>query len=218
MFPPPLTMLFTLLFGVTGTYALVRWSALASGRMKSGNRDVELFHLLMGLAMIGMAWGYASTLSTVVQIVVFALFVVSFILELLTDRRARTPGHAVIALGSHLVMACAMIWMLVAMPALMGMSLSSGSGGGGHAGHAGHSASGSSEVGAAAPASTWVFVVTLAFVATQLLTAVLWARRVVAPAAPARRPAARLSSTVRLDAVCHTLTALGMAAMLAAMA
>ena len=146
MFTPLLTVLFTLLFGLTGTYALVRWSALASGRIRNGNRAVELFHLLMSLAMIGMAWGYVSSLTTVVQVVVFALFAVSFTVELVAHRRTRTPGHDVMALGSHLVMAFAMIWMVVAMPALMGMSLSSGSSGGGHAGHAGHASSGSGEV------------------------------------------------------------------------
>lgn len=242
MFTPLPTALFTLLFGLTGTYALVRWSALASGRIRNGNRAVELFHLLMSLAMIGMAWGYVSSLTTVVQVVVFALFAVSFTVELVAHGRTRTPGHDVIALGSHLVMACAMIWMVVAMPALMGMSLS-GSSGGGHAGHAGHASSGSGEVAAVAPAATWIVVVNLVFVATQLLTGVLWARRVVAPTAPTdpeespppsawasatgggvltatpvRRPATSYVPAVRLDAVCHTLMALGMAAMLVAMA
>lgn len=217
-----LSLVFTAVFLATAVYSLVRLAELGATGDRSGSRAAELTHLVMSLAMIAMAWAWTggpTSPSGVLQIVVFGAATVWFAL------RALTPGHPRAVAGYHVVMNAAMVWMVAAMPQIMGVSMSADSSGGHH--HGDSSAAGS--VAVATP--VWVATVTWLFAALLLGTAVLWALRVRRPAsadragqgpdeaaggiAVATRPTTALGA--RLDAGCHLLMSLGMAGMLVAM-
>lgn len=223
VFSPMLSLVFTAVFLATAVYSLVRLAELGAIGDRSGSRAAELTHLVMSLAMIAMAWAWTggpTSPSGVLQIVVFGAATVWFAL------RALTPGHPRAVAGYHVVMNAAMVWMVAAMPQIMGMSMS-GDPSGGH--HHGGSSSAAGSVAIATPA--WVAAVTWLFAGLLLVTAVLWALRVRRPAAAdcagqgpdeiaggvavAARPATGLGA--RLDAGCHLLMSLGMAGMLVAM-
>ncbi|MGP5597345.1 DUF5134 domain-containing protein, partial [Brachybacterium alimentarium] len=73
-------------------------------------------HLVMSLAMLLMVWRPVGTAGTWIQVALFALFGVVMLLGLPTV-------HAVgerVAVVSHVMLNAAMIWMLLAMPLLMG--------------------------------------------------------------------------------------------------
>ena len=219
-----LALVFTAVFLATGVYSLVRLAELGAGGDRGDSRAAELTHLVMSLAMIAMAWAWTggpTSPSGVLQIVVFGAATVWFAL------RALTPGHPRAVAGYHVVMNAAMVWMVAAMPQIMGMTMS-GDSEGGH--HHGGSASGAGSVAIATP--PWVAAVTWLFAALLLGTAVLWALRVRRPAAPAdgvgqgpdEAPGGVAVATrattglgARLDAGCHLLMSLGMAGMLVAM-
>ena len=223
VFSPMLALVFTAVFLATGVYSLVRLAELGATGDRSGSRAAELTHLVMSLAMIAMAWAWTggpTSPSGVLQIVVFGATTVWFAL------RARTPGHPRAVAGYHVVMNAAMVWMVAAMPQIMGMTMS----GDASDGHHGGSASGAGSVAIATPA--WVAALTWLFAGLLLVTAVLWALRVRLPAAQtgcagqgpdearggvavATRPVTGLGA--RLDAGCHLLMSLGMAGMLVAM-
>lgn len=242
-----LSVVFTLVFVATGVYSLVRLARLLAGGGDGGDRLVELFHLVMSLGMIAMAWAWTggpTTTGGVLQIVVFGVFTVWF-----THRTAiRATAHGRLANGYHLVTGAAMTWMVAAMPLMMGMS-----GGvqasGGHAGHHGSgddmpAMAGMNQSAAATSAPAWVVVVSVVFVAVLVVAAGWWAVRAVraddpppeqdlvsgsvAGGASGRVAVVRTTSTstvrtaptltVRTDAACHTLMSLGMAVMLVAMA
>lgn len=224
VFSPMLSLVFTAVFLATGVYSLVRLAELGATGDRSGSRAAELTHLVMSLAMIAMAWAWTggpASPSGVLQIVVFGAATVWFAL------RARTPGHPRAVAGHHVVMNAAMVWMVAAMPQIMGMSMSADASGDHH--HGGTS-SGAGSVAIATPA--WVTTLTWLFAGMLLVTAVLWALRVRRPAASAdcatqgpdearggvavvARPGTGLGA--RLDAGCHLLMSLGMAGMLVAM-
>ncbi|MEJ3652944.1 DUF5134 domain-containing protein [Actinomycetes bacterium KLBMP 9759] len=239
-----LTFVFTVVYVVTGGYALVRLALIVSGESSGEDRLAELCHLLMSLAMIAMAWGTGDGgLARTLQIGVFAGFAVWFLARALLGGRGhgRAPGVL------HASASAAMVWMVAAMPLIMGMPMPAGGGdgdGGGHAGHGGHSAAAGEQVAGAAgvPAPGWVVAVTVAFAAVllagavfwaaRLWTARLWAARAAAPAAlpvPALVGAGGGATAVearhgltalagpRQDLVCHLLMSLGMAGMLVAM-
>lgn len=220
-----LTVVFTLVFTVTAAYALLRFAG--SGDRAPGDRLVTLFHLLMSLAMVAMAWAWTGGPATpggIVQILVFGGFTLWF------AARTATPAaaHGRVAGAYHLVTGAAMTWMVAAMPLMMGASMVGASGAaGGHAAHAGADAAGGA--GALAPDAArppWVTVVSLAFVVL-LLVAVAWSAAQLArdgDAAPLDGPDAGGGTAVRTrpavartDAAAHLLMSLGMAGMLLAM-
>ncbi|WP_028936018.1 DUF5134 domain-containing protein [Pseudonocardia spinosispora] len=227
-----LSAFLTVAFLVTGGYALLRWASLRAGVAgHHGDQIAELCHLLMSLAMIGMVYGYAGPVADVVQIVGFGAFALYFLLRWVDGLRAHpSAAHGCRGAGHHFVMSAAMVWMVAAMPLLMGPMTSGSSGG--HAGHAGH---GGSDMGAtmsmpAAPAPTWALGVSWAVIVLLVVGAGFWAREsllapVGAPApepvlvgggttdmsGPGRpHPVAR-ALTPRTDAACHCLMSLAMA-------
>jgi hypothetical protein len=133
-----------------------------------------------------------------------------------------------------------MVWMVAAMPQLMGMP-EMGSTVGGHGGH--HAAAPAAVAAPAAamgaPAPTWMLVASWVFIVALAAAGLVWAGRAVRPlpigpdaerADPGGRAqgavavAVRPSSTrlvhlvgPRVDAWCHVLMSVGMAAMLLAM-
>jgi hypothetical protein len=197
-----LMVVFTIVFAVTGLYSLVRFAALVSGASADGDRVAELAHLLMSIAMIAMTWAYSGgpdTASGVVQIVVFGLIGVWFLIRFARPGRCRGYGHGRRESAYHLVMAGAMVWMVAAMPVLMsGVGMASMSAGGGaHGDHgsmagmegmAGMSgANGPGGLAAGGPMSgtpAWAVVVTLALIVLLVGAMALWSSRLFQPAKP----------------------------------
>lgn len=226
---PVLSWIFTIVFLATGLYSVVRYALLTSGAERDGDRTVELSHLLMSIAMVAMAWAWTGgpgTASGVPQLVVFGLFAVFFLAQ------AVSGGHDTVVSVDHVLMNGAMVWMVAAMPALMGMSATAGGGGGGHAGHAGHGSDGGDMAGMEPMATpTWVTLVTWAFVMLLAASAVFWAfraaradtGRAVEPAeggggvATLVRPGLARVTNRRVDGCCHLLMSLGMGGMFLAM-
>nr|WP_281376434.1 DUF5134 domain-containing protein [Actinomycetospora corticicola] len=199
-----------------------------------GSRVAELAHLLMSLAMLAMTWGVTggpTTPGAVLQILVFTVLTAWFVRRVLLP----PPGHRRLVEGYHAAMCAAMVWMVAAMPQIMGTSMS-GDGGGGH--HHG----GSGPVATMVPVVTpgWVTGLTWAFAVVSLAAAASWLLRVVrpvvgrgcgpvpggvpdagsGPVAVATRPAVmsvRAAIAPRLDAGCHLLMSAGMAVMLLVM-
>jgi hypothetical protein len=193
VFSSSLSWIFTIVFALTGIYSLVRLAELASGSDRSGSRGVELSHLVMSIAMIAMAWaltGGPDTPGGVLQLVVFGLFTVWFLARLAMP----APGSTRIGDGYHLVMNAAMVWMVAAMPEIMGMTTGGSAADGGMAGMPGMAsmpgmtmpgmdmpATAVGQAGSATP--VWVSVVSWVFVALLVGAAVLWAVRIARPAA-----------------------------------
>ncbi|MHA6618993.1 DUF5134 domain-containing protein [Pseudonocardia sp. DLS-67] len=133
---------FTAVFAVTGLCSLVR---LRGG----GDRTAQLSHLLMSVAMLGMAWGWPAgpdTAGGTAQLVLFGVLAVVFVVRVLDPAEPPSAGSA-----HHLLALAAMVWMVLSTP--------------GSHGHDGHSA---------APAVTQL--ITISFVV--LLCAMPFARAV----------------------------------------
>jgi hypothetical protein len=223
------SVVFTVLYAGTGGYALLRWASLVTGASpRPGDPVAELAHLVMSLAMIGMVWGYAGDTADLVQIVLFGGLGCYFALRLLS----RHPGCS--SPGGQVLMCAAMVWMVAAMPLLMG--------------HGSESSPGMADMpgmdmggGSAAPAPTgpapgWAVAVNLLVALALVVAAGGWARRAlrspaprsgpVAPVQPApggvltetRAPRLPARLTPRADAVCHLLMSLSMAVTLLVMA
>lgn len=242
MFSSTLSWTFTVVFTLTGVYSTVRLAELTSGIDRTGNRLAELSHLVMSLAMIAMAWAWTGDPSSptgLLQIVVFGLFGIWFLARLTVPEGDHSRANE----GYHLVTNAAMVWMVAAMPQIMGADTSAPEaaahdGSDGMAGMAGMA-------GRAVPASTppsapgWVVAVSGVFVVLLVAGAVLWTSRIVRPGAPggcadappatgekatsggsvaiAVAPAGTRSTGARFDACCHVLMSLAMAGMLLAM-
>jgi hypothetical protein len=188
----------TAVFAATGMYSLYRLSGLGSGRGR--NRVAELEHLLMSIAMIGMAraWTVLSgRLGEALQVVLFGLFALWFAGRL-------CAGGRVFDCAYHLALAGAMVWMVATMPALMGTldGVMPEMPGMAHA-----------RVPAAAMASAsppgWMVVVTVAVVLLLAAAAVRWLAHGI-------RPTADLCAGGRADAAHHVLMCAGMGGMLLA--
>jgi hypothetical protein len=122
-----ISLLLTVLFAVTGGYALLRWASLRTGVAgRAGDGVAELSHLLMSLAMIVMAWGYGSPAATTAQIVLFGGLGGYFAIRLAASRLAASTRTCP-ASGFHLLMCAGMVWMVVAMPWLMASAGTAGS-------------------------------------------------------------------------------------------
>jgi hypothetical protein len=239
------TVALTVVFTVTGLYALLRFAALVSGT-GDGDRVVELFHLLMSIAMIAMTWAWSGgpdTTSGLLQIVVFGLFGLWLLNQLI-----RPFAHPRATSAYHLVAAIAMVWMVPAMPEAMGN----------HAGTAAVAAmpdmdmshhTNRTAISGGVPDVTgmpaWARVVSIALVLLLVSGPVMWASRAFGNAESPRGETPRnprgtaaqlhpapdsgavasrvaLAGHVRfsgstVDAGCHMLMSLGMAAMLLTM-
>lgn len=206
MFDPLVSWLLTAIFASTGVFCLVMWVGGRHGGHgdgADGARLVHANHALMSVAMLVMVWRPSGTAGSWVQVAVFAALGVA-----LGVSAARTPD----LLGrtswiSHLVLNAAMVWMLAAMPMLMGHAVA-GSDGDAHAGHdhGGHGSGGmdlGSMAGQSAPG--WAAGVNGVAIAAGVVVAVWWLVQA------ATRPGHRLHS------LCHALMGAGMAIMLAAM-
>ena len=188
------SMLFTAVFVGTGGYALHRLTAQAFV-----DRAAEGAHLFMSLAMIAMTWGWTGgpgSTSGMVQVGLFGLFTLWFV--------AGAVGGSIPS-GLHMTNAAAMVWMVAAMPELMGMGTD----------------------------TTWTTAVTVLFTALLLVTAGVWIHRAVAAGMDdavsaaggggkvavrvAVPTAARRHAAARVDACCHALMSIGMGAMFLAM-
>jgi hypothetical protein len=180
-----MALVFTAAFAVAGLASLVRLFGPVAGAGRIG----ALSHLLTSIAMIGMAWGWPGpgTSAGVAQLAVFGLLTAVFVRRVL---RPAGPGRG--AGADHLIDLVAMVWMLGAVPWLMGADPASHS----------HDL-------AAVP--VWVQVVTLAFL-------VLLGNAALASVVEEHRgspgPAAAVS---RLDAAGRVLMSGGMAGMLLTM-
>ena len=231
-----LSLVFTVVFVATGAYSLVRLALLTAEAGPGGDRLAELSHLLMSLAMVGMATGWTggpTSAGGVLQLVLFGLLTVWFLGRLALP----APGHARVGDAYHLVMVAAMVWMVAAMPQLMGTTGSATAAAGGA--HAHHHGGGTAEAltphAVASATPPWVLAVNEAFVVLLAAAAVWWSRRAARPrtgvdacagsapgagAVVATRAVptgvARLTGP-RTDACCHLLMSIGMGAMLLAM-
>ena len=129
------------------------------------DRAAEAAHLLMSLAMIATTWGWTGgpgSTSGMVQVGLFGLFALWFV--------AGAVGGS-IPDGLHTTNAAAMVWMVVAMPELMGM--------GTH--------------------TTWTTAVTVLFTALLVATAWVWIYRAVAAGTDDAAPIADAAGTVAVQ-------------------
>ncbi|GAA5120317.1 DUF5134 domain-containing protein [Pseudonocardia adelaidensis] len=116
MTTPPLALVsaFTVIFAITGVRSLVRLLVPVDG----GDRTAELSHLLMSIAMAGMAWGWPAGPDTpggVAQLVVFGVLAVVFVVRVVDPAEPPSAGNAF-----HLLALGAMVWMVLSMPASHG--------------------------------------------------------------------------------------------------
>jgi hypothetical protein len=185
---PMLAAVFTVVFAVTGLHSLVRISGMASGAVPDGDRVAELSHLLMSIAMIAMtgAWsGGPDSASGILQIVVFGLIGLWFLVKV----AGPDDGHDRVENGYHMVMAAAMVWMVAAMPVLMGGAGTSADGGD-HAGHGSMAGmagmagpAGATGPGTAAGPPEWAGTVSVGLAVILAGAAAIWAARLFGVAA-----------------------------------
>ena len=205
MISGPWAIVLTVVFAATGGYCA--WSWLS--RVVSGGKNrpaalpevaTDLNHAVMSLLMITMIWPtlVSGTVGLQVQSVIFGLFAVTQ-----TALAIRSPNRgARLDYVSNVVLNLAMIWMLLAMPWLMGAS-GSGDDGGAHAEHGG---SGAGAAGEAMVAPSWVEPVNFIVIGLSFAVAAWWVWRGI-----------RGSPGHRLHAACHALCGLGMGTMLVLM-
>ena len=198
-----LAVAFTVLFACLGVFQLRRCAALWShGAVPGQDRAVELAHLLMSLAMIGMVWAWGGPTAWWLQIVVFGLLTALFAGRAVAARGLASWGYHALAVG-------AMTWMVVAMP-LLGHSIGNGGFGHGHGGAAGVAEPVVAPVG---DAPLWAVTVTVALAGvlavSVLVRAVAGARKSAPVPAGAGEPASVPAGGWR-----HALMSVGMAGML----
>ncbi|MFJ6044881.1 DUF5134 domain-containing protein [Brachybacterium paraconglomeratum] len=159
---------------------------------------VHVNHLVMSLAMLLMVWRPVGTAGTWIQVALFALFTVVMLLGLPTVHGVSERVGVV----NHVVLNSVMIWMLLAMPLLMGHAM-----GGSADAHAGHHGGGTGDEMAMemAPAPAWAEAVNWGAVVLSAVITTWWLVRLL------RDPGHRAHSA------CHLLMAAGMALMLALM-
>lgn len=219
-----LAVAFTALFGGIGVFQLRRCAALWSqGAVPGQDRVVELAHLLMSLAMIGMVWAWGGPAAWWLQIVVFGLLTLNFVGRATAARTAAVAGGPA-SWGHHALAVGAMTWMVAAMP-LLGHSI--GTGGLGHD-HGGAVAVAAPAVTPAGDVSLWAVTATVAFAAALALSALVRVTSGVRKSAPV--PAAVSATGAagsheliaepahnRAAGWCHALMSVGMAGMLLVM-
>ena len=236
----PLSVLLTVLYAATGGYSLLRWASLGAGISgHHGDRVAELSHLVMSVAMIAMAWAYGGPAGNAAQIVLFTVLAGYFLTRLPVGRSGARLGGCP-APGFHLLMCLSMVWMVAAMPLLMGGMPAGSAGGHMHDMPMGGADSAGQDGQPPAPTPSWAVVVTVAMSVALLAAAAYWLRRAVRtparpevpaligggeaggearpaepPARSPRRAPGRVPAalTPRRDAVCHLAMSVGMAAM-----
>ena len=158
---------------------------------------VHVNHLVMSLAMLLMVWRPVGGAGTWAQVAIFVLFTLLMLVGLPTLQGLPTRA----GLLSHVVLNAAMIWMLLAMPLLMGHAEHGGADE--HAAH--HGGAGTAAAVAAAPVPAWAATVNGAAVVLSALVAVWWLGRLLRERGH------------RVHSACHLLMGGGMALMLALM-
>lgn len=203
MISSPVNWIFTFLFAATGLYCLwnlARARRAATSRERSGGLStaevVDVNHVVMSAAMILMVWVAVGDAVLWMQVAVFAVLALSLIPGLRS-----AAGKQRVDVVAHIGLDGAMIWMLIAMPALMAGMDMGGSGGDSH--HSGHTGDDMSMGMSSTPG--WVDVTNWAFVAACVAVALWWLVRLLG------------GRDHRLHALCHLLMGAGMAAMLVAM-
>lgn len=223
-----LALAFTALFGVTGVFHLRRWAALSSaGTVPGQDRSVELGHLLMSLAMIGMAWAWGGPAARWLQIAAFGLLTVLFAARAAALRSGGAGGNGGRAVwGYHALAMGAMAWMAAAMP-LLGHGTAAGGSGHNHDGAATAPATTSASAGApVGDAPVWVVGATVLLAGLLAVSTVVWAVVSSRTPAPVQAPATVATGATGPDEViarpghdraagwCHALMGVGMAGML----
>ena len=241
----PLSVPLTVIFAATGGYSLLRWASLRAGVAgHHGDRVAELSHLVMSAAMIAMVWEYGGPTGNAAQIVLFTVLAGYFLTRLPVGRRTRPGGCP--APGFHLLMCSSMVWMLAAMPLLIGGLATDSAGGHMHDMPMGGADAAGQDGQPPSATPAWAVVVTVALSVALLAAAGYWLRRAVGtparpevavgaevpalvgtgaarvaqpPARSARRTPGRVPAalTPRRDALCHLAMSVGMAAMCLAM-
>ncbi|KAA5826061.1 DUF5134 domain-containing protein [Saccharopolyspora hirsuta] len=165
-------------------------------------------HVVMSAAMIAMCWPWGMAIPVAPQLVVFGTMVVWFLA--LTANVRWCTGHRRWQQAHHAVMAAGMCWMLAAMPALMSHQPTGSD-------HVHHHSMGAGVLASApgtAPASA-VAVVCLALGGYFVLTSLPWLSAAVDIGRNARTRPQRAAA---YEAACHAGMAVGMGAMLLAVA
>ncbi|HEX2301741.1 MAG TPA: DUF5134 domain-containing protein [Pseudonocardiaceae bacterium] len=182
-----LAVAFTALFGVTGVFHLRRWVVLSSaGTVAGQDRAVELGHLLMSLAMIGMVWVWGGSTARWLQTAVFGLLTVLFVARAAAVRSGGVGGYGGRAVwGYHALAMGAMAWMVAAMP-LLGHGMAAGGSGHHHDGTATASASAAAPMG---DAPVWAVSATVLLAGLLAVSTVVWAVVSSRTHAPASAPA-----------------------------
>ncbi|RGE21595.1 DUF5134 domain-containing protein [Leucobacter sp. wl10] len=213
MLTAPWNIILTVLFAFTGLYCAVRLFTHRP-RGKSGwgagfdSTVIHVTHAVMSVAMIAMCWVmvFPDALNWA-QIILFSALALALVPGLwrapLVSRRVDLAGH--IWLGA------AMVWMIAAMPLLMagmggsmaGMGGSMDDGMGGSMAGMGEAQGDAMMMAMSTPA--WVDAVNAVFVAGSLALTLWWLYRAVTIRGQ------------RLHELCHSLMAVGMAAMLVLM-
>ena len=158
---------------------------------------VHVNHLVMSLAMLLMVWRPVGSAGTWAQVAIFGLFALLMLMGLPT-----LPGVlARVGLLSHVVLNASMIWMLLAMPLLMGHAEHGGTDE--HAAH--HAGAETAAAVAVLPVPAWATTVNAAAMALSALVALWWLGRLLR------------ESEHRAHSACHLLMGGGMALMLALM-
>lgn len=200
MFSLWLSLLFSAVFVTTAALSVWHIAADWTERRNDGGRGVSILvgvnHLVMSVCMLLMTWMPAGTVGTWTQVALFAVLAVGLLAS-----ACRAPSAALrIDLSGHVLLNGAMIWMLLAMPVLMGHMPGSGSA------SAHHGNTGSDEAMAPmAPAPDWMVSLNWAGVAVCSAIAVWWLAQVI------------IRTRHRVHALCHLLMSAGMALMLALM-
>ena len=195
----PLALVLSVVYLLTGLYALLRWAAAMTGPLPPALRTAELSHVLMSVAMLAMTWTMTGPLGTAVQIVAFTVFAAWFLADAL--RRRRTGAHGCSGGTAHALMAAAMVWMLAGMSWIMPATSSAAGGSSAHAGHAGHTSEMADMPGMGGAATTgttvtapaaWAVGITVLACVALVAVAAYWLARAVreGAAAPGRGPAA----------------------------
>ena len=177
----------TVVFVATGVYGVVR---LGTRRWEGMGAVVDLNHVVMSVAMVVMVWWPSFVAGRWVQIAVFAGLAVVFVQDLVGAESVTARAGAL----AHAAMNAGMVWMLVAMPALM----AAGPG-------LGMDMPGMHHGAVSAGVQAWAAFLTWDVVGVLVLAAAWWTAEVVR------------SRRHRVLCCCHGLSCAAMAAMLAVM-
>jgi hypothetical protein len=224
-----LAVVFTVLFGVTAVYYLLRCTALWSGHLPGQDRAVELAHLLMSLAMIAMVWAWGGLATRWLLVAVFGLLAAVFLARAAASGTAAVPTDRMMRtmFGYHALAMAAMTWMVAAMP-LLGHDHFAAAGGSGHE----HGGSGKAQIAdtPVGEVQLWAVVVTVMLAVALAACAVAWgvaaarSRATVVVSAGRAMTEASTATAMAADAVgdrrarwWHALMSIGMAGMLLAM-